>query len=168
MHHVFAHTQEPKVFDRATDYAAYLALLQEVAHRCGWRCLAFCLMPNHIHLVLETPQPNLGAGMWRLQHRFALGYNKRYDGSGYVWDGRYGNRRIKDDAYLMTALWYLAYNPVRARLAAAPEAWRWSSCGPVLEHRSPAWLDEQRLLEYLGGPNPRAAYEELCRYVPPQ
>ena len=166
MHHVFAHTQGPKVFCCDVDYAAYLRLLSESVKLYGWQCLAYCLMPNHVHVLVRTPEPNLGLGMWRLQSRFARDHNRRHDGKGYVWDRRYGSKRITTDAYLLTALAYIAHNPVEAHLVAGPEKWPWSSFGGVVGGRPPDWVAARLLLEHVGGPDPRGAYARLCRFAP--
>ena len=65
-------------------------LLEQVVVRHGWRCLAYCLMKNHVHLLVETPEPNLAAGMRRLHGLHAQRFNKRHGHVGHVFQGRYG------------------------------------------------------------------------------
>ena len=163
---MFARAFDPVLFRDDGDYTAYLALLARAVGWMGWRCLSYCLMPNHVHLLLETPEPNLGAGMCRLHGDFAQAYNRRHGRRKYVFESRYGSRRIKDDAQLLTLLAYIARNPIEKSLCERPEDWPWSSHGDVIADRSPWWVADQRLMAYLegisGGGSPRQRYAELC------
>jgi putative transposase len=153
IHHVFArHNEQKRLYRDDADYERYLALLAFVARRCGWRCLAYCLMPNHMHLVIETPQPNLGVGMQRLHGDYGRWFAHRRRRSGHVFQGRYGAVRVGGDEQLWSVAAYIALNPVAARLCDHPEAFRWSSHAAVLGHAPPSpALDAARLLELLGG-----------------
>jgi putative transposase len=146
------------------DRRIYLATLGRVARRQQWRCLAYCLMPNHVHLLVETPFANLGAGMQRLHGDYAHVFNERHGRSGHVFQGRYGSVRITTDEQLWTTAAYVALNPVAAGLCQAPEEWPWSSHGWMADaRRRPGWLDVPRLLSYfegLGG-DPREHYAAL-------
>jgi putative transposase len=121
-------------------------------------------MPNHLHLLLETPQPNLGAGMQRLQGSYAQSFNRRHHRTGHLFQGRYGSAYITSDEHLWTVAGYVALNPVSAGLCEAPEEWPWSSHGSMLDaRRRPGWLDGPRLLSYfegLGG-DPRRHYAAI-------
>ena len=134
------------------DCELYLSLLAGVIKRTGWRCLGYCLMVNHVHLLIETPQPNLGRGMQRLQSTYAQRFNQRYGRCGHVFQGRYGSKRMLDDVHLWTAARYLARNPVEALLCDRPEHWPWSSYAHVMSDIRPAWLDAARLLFYFDTP----------------
>jgi REP element-mobilizing transposase RayT len=129
------------------DFAVYLAELGRVVLRNKWRLLAYCLMDNHVHLIVETPEPNLANGMQLLHGRFARFVNDRWGRSGHLFQGRYGSRLINDDAHLLTAAAYVAMNPVDAGLCADPEDWRWSSHAATVAGKSVGWLDVARLVE---------------------
>ena len=163
---MFARALDPVLFRDDRDYSAYLALLARAVDWMGWRCLSYCLMPNHVHLLLETPEPNLGAGMCRLHGDFAQSYNRRHRRRKYVFERRYGSRRIRDDTQLLTLLPYIALNPVKKELCERPEQWPWSSHGGVIAERSPWWVADERLMAYVegitGGERPREHYAELC------
>jgi putative transposase len=126
------------------DRRTYLAMLGSVTRRCSWRCLGFCLMDNHVHLLIETPVPNLAHGMQRLLGPYARLFNERYETAGHVFQGRYGSRRIRDEVHLITTIRYIARNPVEAGLCAAEHEWPWSSRAMVVAGTAPAWLDAQR------------------------
>ena len=148
------------------DRRRYLALLEHVVGVKRWRCLSYCLMGNHIHLMVETPEPNLGKGMQVLHGDFARDINIRHGRSGHVFQGRFGSKRLRTEAHLWTTAAYIAANPVEAGMCDTPEAWHWGShrmaaaAGPA-----PLWLDSARLhelFESLGG-DPRERYCEMVR-----
>jgi len=137
-------------------------MLGRVAGERGWYCLAYCLMENHVHLLLETPQPNLAAGMHQLQGVYAQLFNKRHSQCGHVFQGRYGSVLVRSDRQLWTVITYIARNPVKAGLCEAPGHWAWSSHRSVLGDPSPSWLDTSRLLGHLhGAGDPRERYSRL-------
>jgi putative transposase len=153
VHHVFARGNDRRdIFVDDADRRLYLATLGGVIRWKGWRCLAYCLMPNHIHLLLETPRANLGAGMQYLHGSYANEFNQRHGRSGHVFQGRYGAVRITTDEQLWHVAAYIALNPVAAGLCERPEQWPWSSHGSTVAGRShPRWLDVARLLSYFEG-----------------
>jgi REP element-mobilizing transposase RayT len=130
------------------DRAVYLDLLGETVRRYAWRCLAFCLMDNHVHLMVETEEANLGSGMQRMHGRYAQAFNVRHRRTGHLFQGRFGSVRVKSDAQLLLVARYIARNPVTAGLCEDPALWPWSSHQAVLTGTFPAWLDVPRLLEY--------------------
>jgi putative transposase len=162
--HVYARGNDRRViFLDNRDRWTYLDQLGSVVVRQRWWCLAFCLMNNHVHLLVQTPRPNLGSGMQRLHGQYAQAFNRRHGSVGHLFQGRYGAVRIRTDAQLWTAIRYIARNPVRAELCDRPEQWRWGSHRAVSRSRVPSWLDHDRLLSLLSGTHqdPRAAYVRL-------
>ena len=163
VHHVFArgNNRQHIYFDDA-DRGSYLAMLAQTVASRQWRCLAFCLMDNHVHLLIETPLPNLASGMQWLHGRFAELFNARHGRSGHVFQGRYGSVLLEAEAHLWTVVAYIARNPVNAGLCATPSDWPWSSHRVVVGEAAAPWLDHERLLSYydsLGG-DPSRRYEE--------
>ena len=151
------------LFHDEVDRNGYLWLLEWVIGLKAWRCLSYCLMDNHVHMLIETPQPNLGEGMQRLHGDFGRGFNRRHARSGHVFQGRFGSTPVRDDEQLWTVAGYIAANPVEAGLCRSPEAWRWSSHRYVMGAApAPAWLDLERLYERfeVWGGDPRARYLE--------
>src|SRR5262245_19717300 len=96
------------------DYAAWQGMLARAVERFDWRCHAYCALRNHFHLLIETPEPTRAAGMRHLNGCYAQRFNERYDGSGHVFQGRYGATPILADAQLLECSRYIALNPVRA------------------------------------------------------
>jgi len=127
-HHVYCRgNRKQDIFLARADYEVYLACLAEGATRFEWRVHAYTLMPNHVHLILETPQPNLSKGMKRLNETYAMRFNVAHDAVGHAFQGRFGSKPIESNDYLGRLFWYLAMNPVEAQLATAPELYEWSS-----------------------------------------
>jgi putative transposase len=120
-------------------------------------------MPNHVHLIVETPLPNLARGMQYVHGFYAQDFNARHGFSGHLFQGRYGSKRIRDDAQLVTTLRYVAANPVAGSLCDDGRDWPWNSYGPVVDGAAPACLDAERLFEHLGvwGGDPRRGYIDL-------
>lgn len=164
--HVFARGNgRQDIFRGDADRRLYLLLLGQVVVRQRWSCLAYCLMDNHVHLLIETPEPNLASGMQRLHSLYAQTFNKRYGGCGHVFQGRFGAMRVKTDEQLLTVARYIALNPVEAGLCGRPGDWAWSSHAAVIGGGGPEWLDVQRLLSYLRmwGGEPRRRYAEFVQ-----
>ncbi len=109
------------------DYALYLDMLAESSARARTAVWAYCLMPNHVHIILE---PSDTDGLRRtfadLHRRYTSFINVRARTTGHLWQGRYGSVTM-DEAHLINAVRYVTLNPVRARLVARAAAWPWSS-----------------------------------------
>ena len=149
IHHVYARgVVRRDLFHDDLDRDYYLRLLAWVVTRHRWLLLAYCLMDNHTHLLVETPEPNLGRGMQRLHGYYAQAFNERYGQSGHVFQGRFESKRVTSDPHLLVAARYVVRNPVEARLCPAPDDWPWSSHRAVVSGSAPAWLAAERLLEY--------------------
>ena len=164
LHHVFARgAARQQIFVDHVDRRRYLLLLAREARRVGWRCLTYCLMGNHMHLLLETPVPELSTGMQRLQGVYAQGFNRRHKRSGHLFERRFNAVGVESDAQLWGTVNYIVQNPVVAGLCRTPEAWPWSSHAAVLTQTPLPWLDERRLLAYFAvdGGNARRRYVEL-------
>jgi putative transposase len=105
----------------------FLKVRDCVVARWNWRLHAYCLMGNHFHLLVETPEPNLSAGMQRLKSEYATYFNERHSFDGHLFKQRFDSRLIETDEHRSEALRYIALNPVRAGLCEHPSEWPWSS-----------------------------------------
>jgi putative transposase len=116
-----------RTFFSDADYALYRDLLAENCRAAGVEVWAWCLMPNHVHLVLVPREADgLRRALAVTHRRYAGIVNARRKRTGHFWQGRFGCVAL-DDAHLAAAIRYVALNPVRARLVARPQDWRWSS-----------------------------------------
>lgn len=109
------------------DRLTYAALLTGEVERSRWEVLSHCQMTNHVHLLIRTPDPNLGSGMKTLHERFANHVNRRHRQYGHVFGSRFANRLVLDDAHFEACLRYIARNPVEAGMCATAADWHWSA-----------------------------------------
>lgn len=121
-----------QTFFEEGDYALYLDLLAQAAERAGTQIWSYCLMPNHVHIIL-TPadEDGLRRTFGELHRRYTGYINARRRTTGHLWQGRFSSVAM-DEAHFVTALRYVALNPVRARLVARAEDWRWSSTAALI------------------------------------
>ena len=154
MYHVMSRgNRREDIFLDDVDRQDFLKTLAETCQKTDWQVHAYCLMPNHYHLVLETPNANLVAGMAWLQSTYTIRLNHRHKLVGHVLSGRYKAQLLEGsgNGYLRTACDYVHLNPVRARLVKPEDrllAYPWSSLLYYLaapQHR-PGWIRVDRLL----------------------
>jgi REP-associated tyrosine transposase len=119
--------ERQRIFRDDWDRQSFLTILAEVQERYGWMCYAYCLMDNHYHLMVETPEPNLARGMKLLNGCHTQKINRRYDRVGHLFQGRYKSILVDRDVYMKELARYIVLNPVRAGLIDHPAQWRWSS-----------------------------------------
>ncbi len=118
--------QAPVFLDDA-DRRAFLGILADTVDRYNWICHAYCLMGNHYHLLVETPDPNLSAGMRQLNGVYTQFFNRVHDRAGHLFQGRYKSILVERGSHLLELCRYIVLNPVKAGLVKRPEQWRWSS-----------------------------------------
>lgn len=151
------------IFHGDQDRRLFVAELERVVIRRAWRCLSFCLLPNHFHLIVETPGPDLSEGMRDLLSRFVKKSNQRRGADGRAFKDRFFSKRINTDAYLATALRYVALNAVNAGLCRDPSSYRWSNHGALVAGREGSLAPVARIEELLGvwGGEPGCRYAAL-------
>ena len=153
------------VFTDGTDRRAFLAVLGEVIERFAWRCHAYCLMGNHYHLVIETPEPTLSRGMRQLNGVYTQRFNRRHGRTGHLFQGRYHAVLVEREAHLLELARYVVLNPVRAGLAHGARDWRWSSYQATASAgATPEWLCTEWLLGRFGA-RPRVARRNYAAFV---
>ena len=117
-----------RVFHSDADYQKFVSLLKEVQERFAIRLFAYCLMPNHFHLLVKAEQgEDLSLSMHWFTTTYVRRYHKHYRTSGHLWQGRYKSFSIEDDKQLLTVVRYIEGNPVRANLVESASGWVWSS-----------------------------------------
>jgi putative transposase len=152
IYHIFnrGNRRTPIFLDDA-DFERFLQLLKELGRKFGWPFFAYCLMTNHFHLVVETPEGDVSAGMHRVGFLYAQYFNRKYAFDGHVFQGRFKTVVIRSDVQLLAAVRYVLTNPVRAGLTVTAEQWRWSSYRATVGiRRPPPFLSVHRVLRYFG------------------
>lgn len=133
------------------DRERFLAVLAEACEQYRWRCHAYCLMSNHYHLLVETLEATLSAGMKSVNGIYTQSYNCRHSRVGHLFQGRFKAILVERESYLLELARYIVLNPVRARMVRDASEWPWSSyrataglCPP------PAFLSPGLLLGFFG------------------
>ena len=133
------------------DRTRFLGVLGQEVEQQGWQCYAYCLMDNHYHLLVETPEPNLSKGMRRLNQVYTQAFNRRHGRVGHVLQGRYKAIIVDKDNYLLELCRYIVLNPVRAGMVKTAKDWRWSSYRATAGLASVVdWLQTDRVLGLFG------------------
>jgi REP element-mobilizing transposase RayT len=147
------------------DRGMFLDVLAHVVNRFGWICHAYCLMDNHYHLMVETPQANLSRGMGQLNGMYTQRFNRAHHLVGHVFQGRFKSIVVDKDSYLLELSRYVVLNPVRAGMVDHAGDWPWSSYRAMTgESIPPKCLDVDFLLSQFGKSANRAK-EAYRRFV---
>lgn len=161
--HVYTHCvwAAPCLYRDGHDRSEFLRHLARVTANSGWRCIAFCLMASHHHLIVEVNEGVLATAMHSLNLSYARHHNRRHGLRGHVQFRRYGARRIDGPGELLVCFRYLARNPVEAGLCKSPADWPYSSYGgtvgigelssfvdpaPLLDACARPWSDPRAVL----------------------
>lgn len=145
--HVIARGNEKKdIFLNIADRLLFLDLLSHAIKTYHWLCHAFCLMDNHYHLLIETPDANLSSGMGQLNGAYAQKFNKTHDRIGHLFQGRFKSFVVEKEPYLLELARYIVLNPIRKKLVEHPQDWTWSSyratagLGMVPDYLTISWM----------------------------
>jgi REP element-mobilizing transposase RayT len=137
----------------------YLKIFGQVVKRFNWLCHAYCLMDNHYHLLIETPEGNLSAGMRQLNGVYTQAFNRAHRRDGHLFKGRFKAILVEKESHLLELCRYIVLNPVRAGITAQPDDYRWSSYLPTLGTVArPSFLATEWLLG-----NFSTSFAESCR-----
>ena len=151
IHHVISRgDHRERIFDDDADRQRFLQGYADVAERYEWVPLTYCLMDNHVHLVIETPRRTLGDGCRDLLGYYARRRNGRQGELGHVFQGRFKSRVVLDDRYFAQLLRYVALNPVKAGLCATADGWPWSGHRALRAGVRARLVNADRVAELLG------------------
>lgn len=147
------------------DRRRFLSILDQVVTRYHWRCHAYCLMPNHYHLLIETRDENLSRGMRQLNGLYTQDFNRRHHRVGHLFQGRFKAILVQKDSHLLECCRYLMLNPVRTNFVRLPDEWKWSSYrGTAGLGRPHPCLTRTWVLEQFGS-RPREAENKYREFV---
>jgi REP element-mobilizing transposase RayT len=150
LYHVTARGNERRaIFHDDTDREEYLARIAQCREKSRFQLLAYCLMTNHVHLVIRTGPEPLSRIMARLHSIYAGWFNRRHNRVGHLFQGRYKAFLVQKDRYLHSLIRYVHRNPVQARVARSASDYAWSSDRFLRRGKGPDWLDVDPLLALL-------------------
>ncbi len=118
---------QQKIYRNDADRRLFLDVFASTVARYNWVCHAYCLMGNHYHLLLETPDPNLSLGMRQLNGVYTQGFNRRHSRTGHVFQGRFKSILVEKESHLLELCRYIVLNPVAAHMVSHPADYTWSS-----------------------------------------
>ena len=127
LYHVTARGDKKADIYEDDDREQFLSLLSDICSRFNWCVHAYCLMDNHYHLLVETPDGNLSLGMRQLNGVYTQRFNRKHDRVGHVFQGRFKSVIVEKEPYLLELARYIVLNPVRARMVRSAKNWPWSS-----------------------------------------
>ena len=157
--------RQERIYEDDQDRQRFLKILGEVITQCNWVCHTYCLMDNHYHLVIETPNGNLAKGMRQLNGVFTQASNRKHSRTGHLFQGRYHAVLVDRDEYFLELARYTTLNPVRAGMVTHPGNWPWSSYRAMVgSAKGPPWLTTKTILE-LFNKRQRLARKECRRFV---
>jgi REP-associated tyrosine transposase len=147
------------------DRERFMVLFAKVSRKLGWRCVAYCLMGNHVHLVVHVPPFTVSPGMQLLNGQYAQAFNRRHGYVGHLFEGRFRAARVDGDAYSLQVNRYVVLNPVRAGMVEEAVDWKWSSHRAMLgKVAPPPFLDVEWTLGQFNRKLERAR-EEYAKFV---
>lgn len=166
LYHVTARgDRQEAIYEDDLDRRLFLEILGEVVADFNWLVHAYCLMSNHYHLLLETPDGNLSAGMRQLNGVYTQRSNRKHGRVGHVFQGRFKAILVDREPYLLEVARYVVLNPVRAHMVRQAQDWPWSSYGAMTgQVEAPRWLATDALLAAFG-PQRAEAMQTYAAFV---
>jgi putative transposase len=151
-----------KIFLDKRDFLIWLDILAETVEQHSIKVYGYCLMPNHYHLLIQTPIANLSQAMHKLNAKYCQHFNKRHATSGHVIQGRFHAILVESDRQILAVSRYVSLNPVRAKLVQDPSDWPWSNHHHFLNpETAPSWLETGWILGQFGKDDAAA---QIARY----
>ena len=153
------------IYETDADRQGFLSLLARICEKYNWTCHSYCLMSNHYHLLVETPEANLSKGMRQLNGVYTQDFNRRNHCCGHVFQGRFKSILVDKEAYLLELARYIVLNPVRAGMVQRAQDWPWSSFRATIGLvKKPVWLQDDWLLSAFGK-NKTEAIRHYMKFV---
>ena len=137
-----------EIFSDETDYQVFLEILKVALDKYQCKIHAYSMMTNHIHLLLETSEDEIGRFMKCLSERYAMYFNHKYQYRGHLFESRYKSCLVKEDSYFLQTSRYIHLNPVKARIVVKPEDYRWSSYQTMIALKDDRITERNRTLAY--------------------
>jgi REP element-mobilizing transposase RayT len=134
IYHVIARgINRQEIFHDTEDHQRYLETLERFSKETGSTLLGYCLMGNHLHLLIQEGHEGISVFMKRLGTSYAYWYNQKYNRTGHVFQDRFKSESVENDAYLLTVIRYIHQNPVKAGIIEKAQDYQWSSCSAYVQ-----------------------------------
>jgi REP element-mobilizing transposase RayT len=153
-----------RIFEEDTDYYQFLEILESVKKRSGFSLYAYCLMDNHVHLLIKENAEPISTIVKRLGARYVFWYNRKYKRCGHLFQDRYKSDAIEDDAHFIVVLRYILQNPVRAGICGRADEYKWCSLGSATG--ALRLVDESELMEIIQKREMKRQVGELLKESP--
>jgi REP-associated tyrosine transposase len=165
-YHVTTRSAGPMpIFTDDVEYGRFCGLVARYVTRKKWTCLSFCVMSTHYHLLVDVPANTLQGGMQVINWSYARWFNARHGRSGHLFGERYYSGRIESDGHMLSALRYIARNPVSAGMCERPSDWRWSSYPSTIgKEKSFPFVDSTLFRGYFGS-DPERIVAQIRQFV---
>lgn len=146
------------IFEDKYDYLQFISILKEYKESCGFKVYAYCLMNNHIHLLMEYTTVNLEIIMKKIEVKFVRWYNRKYQRVGYLFQDRFKSEPVNEWKYFLTVFRYIHQNPMKAGVESGPGTYPWSSYRDYVVSDS-SFVDVDRVLDFFSN------HEECMNYL---
>jgi putative transposase len=139
--------QKQATFLEEVDFLKYIEMLRRYKRKYNFKLYGYCLMPNHVHLILDIKRgKDLAKVMQGLNLTYTIWFNKKYKKVGHLWQNRYKSMVIQKDKYLLYCIAYIELNPVRAKISASSLNYRWSSWQIRFGDKKDGLLDHPQII----------------------
>jgi REP element-mobilizing transposase RayT len=169
-HIVLRGINRQSIFQDDEDYQKFLGIIERVKNPDKFKLYGYCLMGNHVHLLLHEQKDEIATIMKRVGVSYARWYNRKYDRVGHVFQDRYKSEVVEDEGYLITLLRYIHNNPVKAQIVLEAEEYKWSSCKTYARgNGDPEGMTNTNFILGILSENEeigRRSYEELMKHEP--
>lgn len=139
------------IFKTKKDFLDFLDIFKDSIERYNWKCLAYCLMSNHYHLLIKTLDPNLSQGMRQLNGVYTQKFNYNHKTVGHLFQGRYKAILVDEEKYFYELVRYIVLNPVKAGMVKRPENYHWSSHRGMLTDNEDVIIERDDILKRFDG-----------------
>ncbi|MDD3365251.1 MAG: transposase [Syntrophomonas sp.] len=153
------------IFHEEDDFDKYLEAIRKIGLESGITVLGYCLMSNHVHLLVKESDTDISVFMKRHGVSYAYWYNCKYERHGHVFQDRFKSECVEDDAYLLTVIRYIHNNPVKAKIVNNPEQYQWSSCAIYYEAARKVNSVDTRLILGIFSVNEKLAIERFRNFM---
>ncbi|MBC2581954.1 transposase [Clostridium sp. DJ247] len=151
------------IYRDGEDYLVYLTILKEALEKYNGILYCYCLMTNHVHLIIETGGFKVSEIMRRVNLFYTKYFNNKYNLIGHLFQGRYFAELIENDRYILEASRYVHLNPLRANMVAKPEEYEWSSYSMIIGLNKENLIDSKKILSYFKVENNRELYRKFVK-----